>query len=59
MPDYKRKNSQLNIVLDPDLDSRFRILVGQVKGAKKGALAEAVQEALEIWIEKQDKKFKK
>ena len=34
-----------------DLDKRFRMKVLELHGAKKGALGEAVREALEMWLE--------
>ena len=40
------------VKLDDALDKQFRETVGRVKGAYRGVLREAIQEALKDWIEK-------
>jgi hypothetical protein len=47
------------VLIDDDLDERFRNEVFRAKGMHKGNLAEAIQEAMEFWIEKQEKKEKR
>jgi len=43
---------KLNVIIPDDLDRRFREEVMRRIGWKKGALQQAVIEALELWIEK-------
>ncbi len=38
--------------IDDELEERFRITVLKVKGKKRGALSEAVEEAIRLWLEK-------
>lgn len=42
----------LNVEIDDELEKKFRVKVLERKGSKKGALTEAVEEALKLWIEK-------
>lgn len=46
---------KLNIVLTDELESKFRKTVYEKKGYKKGNISEAMEEAIQCWIEKQDK----
>jgi len=41
----------LNVEINDELEKQFRMKVLERKGAKKGALTEAVEEALRLWIE--------
>jgi len=41
-----------NIVLDDDLDNEFRDVVYYQFGYNKGALSDAISEAIVIWINK-------
>ncbi len=45
----------MNIVLEDTVEERFRKTVFQSKGMKKGNRAEAIQEALEAWMEREAK----
>jgi hypothetical protein len=45
---------KMNIVLDDKLEAKFREAVFKVKGMKKGNISEAMQEALQCWIDQQD-----
>jgi len=45
--------------LDEDRDKRFRHTVANVKGMRKGALGEALQEAIDLWIKEQEELQKK
>lgn len=41
---------KMNIVLDDELEKRFRKVVFERKGMKKGNISEALQEAIDQWI---------
>lgn len=41
---------KMNVVLDDDLEERFRRAVSDVKGMKKGNISEALGEAIDEWI---------
>jgi hypothetical protein len=41
----------LNVEINDELEKEFRVKVLERKGSKKGALTEAVEEALKLWIE--------
>jgi len=41
---------KMNIVLDDELEKRFRKAVFERKGMKKGNISEALQEAIEQWM---------
>jgi hypothetical protein len=43
------------VTIDDELDKRFRDVVAKVKGFKRGALKEALEEAIKLWIEKYEK----
>lgn len=45
----------MNIVLNDELENKFRKAVYENKGYKKGNISIAIEEAIECWIEKQDK----
>jgi len=47
--------SIIHVKIDKDLAIEFRRKVLEVKGVKKGALAEAVEEAIRLWLEKHEK----
>ncbi len=40
------------VKIDDELEERFRIAVLKIKGKKRGALSEAVEEAIKLWLEK-------
>ncbi len=42
---------KLNFVIRDDLDEKFRAEVFKRKGMKKGNLTEALEEALELWVD--------
>lgn len=43
--------------IDDELDRRFREVVFKVKGFRRGALKEALEEAIELWLEKYESSF--
>jgi len=43
------------VTIDEDLDRRFREVVVKVKGFKRGALKEALEEAIKLWLSKYEK----
>lgn len=42
---------KMNIVLDDALEEKFRRAVFERKGMKKGNISEALEEAIEHWID--------
>lgn len=42
---------RINVNVDPTLEHEFRLEVAKRKSFKKGALNEAVAEALRLWID--------
>jgi len=42
----------LHVRIDDELEKRFRKKVLDVHGARKGALAKAVEEAIKLWLER-------
>ena len=40
------------VKIDNELEKAFRKRVLELKGSKKGALSEAVEEAIRLWLEK-------
>lgn len=50
---------KLTVLIRDDLDEQFRNAVFKSKGMHKGNLSEAVEEAIQFWIEKQEKQEKK
>ena len=43
---------RLNITMNDKLEKRFREVVGEVYGYKKGVLQEAIETAVKEWMEK-------
>lgn len=41
---------KMNIVVQEDIEDRFRRTVANTKGFKKGNMSIALQEAMELWI---------
>ena len=44
--------AKLTIIIPDDLDKKLRVKVAQKHGGKKGALGEAIAEAVKLWLEK-------
>lgn len=51
---------KMNIVLPDAIEEKFRKTVFETKGMKKGNISEALEEAIDLWIEsiKTEKKSK-
>ena len=49
---------RLNITIDDKIEKRFREVVGEVYGYKKGVLQEAIETAVKEWMEKHEAKAK-
>lgn len=48
---------KLTVLLDDELDRKFREAVFKAKGLRRGSITEAIEEAIELWImEKVEKK---
>lgn len=48
------KTGKMNIVLSDEREKKFRKAVYETKGYKKGNISEAIEEAIDCWIEKQE-----
>jgi len=42
----------IHVKIDDNIELEFRKTILEVKGKKKGALAEAIEEAIKLWLEK-------
>ena len=43
--------AKLTLVIPDDIDTKLRVKVAQKCGGKKGALGEAVTQAIKLWLE--------
>jgi len=48
--------TQINVNINEDLDKAFREIVFKKKGLRRGAMLEAFEEAVELWIRENKKK---
>ena len=48
----------MNIVVQEDIEDRFRLTVANTNGFRKGNMSVALQEAMELWIKEQRRKSK-
>lgn len=46
--------SKMNIVISNKTEKRFRDEVARCKGYKKGNISKAMEEAMELWIERHE-----
>ena len=46
-----KKMGKMNIVLSDEIEEKFRRAVFERKGMKKGNISEALQEAIQQWME--------
>jgi hypothetical protein len=44
--------AKLTIIIPDDLDKRLRVRVAEKYGGKKGALGQAIGDAIELWLKK-------
>lgn len=44
---------QMSIVIDDELDAKFRAAIAKTIGFKKGNIKIAVEEAIQLWIDRQ------
>lgn len=44
---------KLNVIIEDQLDRKFREAIFKTKGMRKGNLTEAIEEAIELWIKEQ------
>ena len=42
---------QISVVIDEDLDAKFRAAIAQKLGLKKGNIKIAIEEAIQLWID--------
>jgi Arc/MetJ-type ribon-helix-helix transcriptional regulator len=49
-------DGRMTIELPDDLNRKFRARVAEKYAGRKGALGEAVKEAIELWLEREKKK---
>lgn len=47
---------KMNIVLNDECEKKFRKTVYEKKGYKKGNISIAIEEAIDLWIQKQQEK---
>jgi hypothetical protein len=53
-----KKNVKINVTISEDLDEKFRETVSKTLGFRKGNLQIAIEEALEMWIDKKAREQK-
>jgi hypothetical protein len=42
---------QISIVIDDELDTKFRATIAQTLGLRKGVIKIALEEAIQLWID--------
>ena len=47
----KNRESKLYVTISDDVENKFRYKVGELRGAGKGIIRQAINEALELWID--------
>ena len=50
---------KMNITLPDELENRFRKAVYEKKGMKKGNISESLEEAINAWIDDENKETRK
>jgi hypothetical protein len=56
---YSFGMGKMNVVISDELEGRFRKAVGYYMGLKKGNISKALEEALELWIDRTAKVHQK
>ena len=51
--------TRMNVVIDDKLEERFRKTIADTKGLRKGNISEALEEAIEAWIEERARELVK
>jgi len=54
-----RNMGMLNVKIPDDLEMEFRRAVLERKGKKKGAISEAIEEAIRMWLELEEVRSEK
>ena len=49
---------KMTVLIEDELDERFRRAIFEVKGLRRGNITEAVEEAIELWIKTRKKEEK-
>lgn len=50
---------RIDVILPDELENKLRMEVGRRMGAKRGALTNAIIDAINIWLEEDEKEGKK
>ena len=50
---------KMNIVLSDEREKKFRRTVYENKGYKKGNISEAIEEAIDLWIKREEEEQEK
>jgi hypothetical protein len=50
---------RIDVILPDDVENKLRMEVGRRMGAKRGALTEAIIQAIDAWLEDEGKEKKK
>lgn len=48
--------AKLTVLIEDDLDKKFREAIFKAKGMYRGNITEAIEEAIELWIRNQKEK---
>lgn len=54
----EKQTTKWTVQVPKELDEKFRKTVYETKGMHKGNLTEAIEEAVQCWIDKQKEKLK-
>ena len=48
---------RLQVVLKDETEDKLKEMIFQTKGMKKGNISEAIEEAIHLWIDEQERKL--
>jgi hypothetical protein len=51
--------TRMNVVINDKLEERFRKTIADTKGLRKGNISEALEEAIEAWIDQRARELAK